>query len=192
MLHCTIDARAALPLTAGHVRRLWPSDLAPARDHLLRLDPVTRRERFSGAVSDAYLQEHARQALLSDGLVLGYRVGNAVRGMAELRGMAPGVAEGAFSVEAGHRRRGIGHALFRRLLLAARNRDIRTLHLRCMPDNRAMQALARRHGARLVFDGDAVLGEVATEAPTVMSLWQEALAEHLALPLALYDRRPVL
>lgn len=192
MLHRTMTQ--GLPILAasvpGIVRRLWPGDLDRVRAHLRRLDPDSRRARFTGAVSDAFLDIHAERSLLSGGLVLGYRAGDAVRGVAELQRIDDGRAEAAFSVEAGHRRRGVGHALFRRVLLAARNRGYRTLHLRCLPHNHAMQALARRHGARLVFDGDEMLGEVRTPGPTMASLWQEAMADHLTLPLALCDRRP--
>lgn len=192
MLHRTKnDTPIAVPFApAGLVRRLWPGDIGLASAHLLRLDPDSRRSRFTGTVSDAYLERYAHEALASDGLVLGYRLGEAVRGMAELQMTGPDRAEAAFSVEAGHRRRGVGRALFRRLLLAARNRGARTIHLRCLPHNRAMQELARRHGARLVHDGDEMLGEVETDAPTALSLWQETVAESLALPWALYDRRP--
>ncbi|KAA2236843.1 GNAT family N-acetyltransferase [Salinarimonas soli] len=179
----------SLPAT-GIIRRLWPGDVALVRDHLLRLDPDSRRSRFTGAVSDAFLETYAERALLSDGLVLGYRAGDGLRGVAELQMVDETRAEAAFSVEAGYRRRGVGAALFRRILLGARNRGARTVHLRCLPHNRAMQALARRHGARLVFDGDEMVGEVATRGPTPASIWEEAFAEGLTLPLALLDRRP--
>jgi GNAT superfamily N-acetyltransferase len=194
MLHCTMSDRSPLfaSIPIALVRRLWPSDVDLMRAHLLRLDAEARRSRFTGAVSDAFLEIHADEALRSDGLVLGYRHGEAVRGVAELQMAGAREAEAAFSVEASHRRRGVGHALFRRVLLAARNRGVRTLHLRCLPHNRAMQALARRHGARIIVEDGEMLAEVATQAPTVVSLWQEAMAENLGLPLALYDRRPVL
>jgi RimJ/RimL family protein N-acetyltransferase len=195
MLHRTIDRDAirlppASPAVPGLVRRLWPGDLALVREHLLRLDADSRRSRFTGAVSDAFLEAHAERALLSGGLVLGYRVGDALRGVAELQMVDDARAEAAFSVETSYRRRGVGAALFRRILLGARNRGARTVHLRCLPHNRAMQALARRHGARLVFDGDEMLGEVQTRGPTLASLWEEAFAEGLTLPLAVLDRRP--
>lgn len=181
-----------LTAASSAVRRIGPGDVELLRAHLLRLDPESRRARFTGAVSDAYLEAYAERALRSDGLVIGYRDAGAIRGVAELQAIDGTRAEAAFSVEAPLRRRGIGRALFHRVLLAARNRGARTIHLRCLPQNRAMQALARRHGARLVFDGDEMLGEVETAGPTFVSVWQEAVAEGLTLPFALADRRPAL
>ncbi len=37
------------------IRRLWPSDMEAYRDHLLRLDPRSRHERFGGGMSDDFL-----------------------------------------------------------------------------------------------------------------------------------------
>ena len=36
----------------GSIRKLWVADTAAFRDHLLRLDPQTRRNRFGMAASD--------------------------------------------------------------------------------------------------------------------------------------------
>jgi len=170
--------------TGGLIRRLWPSDVEALQAHLLRLDPETRRSRFCGAVSEAYLERYAQAALQGEGLVLGFVRGGEIRGAAELHGDG-GWAEAAFSVETAERRRGVGSSLFRRVVLAARNRGVRTIQLRCLPHNRAMQALARRHGARLVFDGDEMLGRMETGRATPFTLWHEALAEGLAWPAAL-------
>ena len=120
-------------LRKGSIRRLWRSDLTAYRDHLLRLDPRTRRDRFSGAVSDTFLERYAEGAFSEDRIMLAYVVGEEVRGVAELCPFAPPYVdegEAAFSVEEPYRLRGIGTALFRRLLLIARNRGIRTLHVR--------------------------------------------------------------
>jgi RimJ/RimL family protein N-acetyltransferase len=160
----------------GSIRRLWRADLAAYRDHLLRLDLQTRRDRFSGAVSDAFLERYAERAFAEDRIVLAYMIGGEVRGVAELCPFASPYAdegEAAFSVETPYRLRGVGTALFRRLILLARNRGIRTLHVRCLPQNRAMQILARRHGARLVFEHEEAHGQVDAGPPTPFSLLQE-------------------
>jgi hypothetical protein len=59
------------------------------------------------------------------------------------------------------------------VILLARNRGIRTLHVRCLPHNRAMQVLARRHGARLVFKHEAAHGTLDAGPPTPFSVFQE-------------------
>ena len=56
------------------------------------------------------------------------------------------------------RGRGIGAALFSRLLVTARNRKIKRLYMSCLSHNRAMQALARKFQAQLVFEAADVLG----------------------------------
>ena len=35
----------------GVIRKLWVGETAKYRDHLLRLDPTSRRNRFGGGVS---------------------------------------------------------------------------------------------------------------------------------------------
>jgi hypothetical protein len=40
----------------GTVRRLLPSEIELYRQHLLRLDPETPRNRFGGAVSDEFIR----------------------------------------------------------------------------------------------------------------------------------------
>lgn len=124
----------------GSIRLLWRADLDDYREHLLRLDPQTRRDRFSGAVADAFLERYAEQAFREDRITLAYVVGGEVRGVAELCPFAhPYCDEGeaAFSVETPYRLRGIGTALFRRLILLARNRGIRK--------PRALPAAQSRH-----------------------------------------------
>lgn len=171
----------------GTIRRLWRADLDAYRDHLLRLDPQTRRDRFSGAVADSFLEAYAERAFAEDRIVLGHVVGDEVRGVAELCPFAPPYqreGEAAFSVETPYRLRGIGTALFRRMILIARNRGVRTLHVRCLPHNRAMQVLARRHGARLLFEADETSGQVDAGPATPFSVWQEWAAIGLDLAAA--------
>ena len=43
----------------GIIRKLWINETEAYRDHLLRLDRVSRNRRFSGAVSDELIARHA-------------------------------------------------------------------------------------------------------------------------------------
>ena len=43
----------------GLIRKLWISEADQYRDHLLRLDPTSRRNRFAGPVSDQFLRDYA-------------------------------------------------------------------------------------------------------------------------------------
>ena len=44
---------------AADIRRLWRSDLPAFREHLLRLDEISRHMRFGGGVSDAFIAQYA-------------------------------------------------------------------------------------------------------------------------------------
>lgn len=162
----------------GEVRRLWPAERDLFTAHLLRLDAATRRERFGTAVNDDFLVTYAETTFGVGGLVYAYVEAGEVRGAAELRGLEEIVVqtgEAAFSVEKGWRRRGIGEALFGRLITAARNRSIRTLYMTCLPENAAMRSLARKFEAELVGGYADVEGRIATGAPTPFTLLDEAI-----------------
>jgi len=162
----------------GVIRRLWPAERELFKEHLLRLDAVTRHERFGTAVNDAFLENYATTTFGVGGLVYAYVEDDIVRGAAELRGLDDIVAqtgEAAFSVEAGWRRRGIGTDLFGRLITAARNRGIRTLYMTCLPGNTAMRRLAARFEADLVSGYADVEGVIATGGPTPFTILDEAI-----------------
>lgn len=166
--------------TTGHgeVRRLWPAERDLFKAHLLRLDEVTRRERFGTAVNDDFLENYAVTTFGVGGLVYAYIEDGAVRGAAELRGLEDIMAqtgEAAFSVERDWRRRGIGGVLFGRLITAARNRGIRTLYMTCLPGNAAMRRLARKFEADLAGGYADVEGVIATGRPTPFTILDEAL-----------------
>lgn len=166
--------------TTGHgeVRRLWPAERGLFKAHLLRLDEVTRRERFGTAVNDDFLENYAVTTFGVGGLVYAYIEDGAVRGAAELRGLEDIMAqtgEAAFSVERDWRRRGIGGVLFGRLITAARNRGIRTLYMTCLPGNAAMRRLARKFEADLAGGYADVEGVIATGRPTPFTILDEAL-----------------
>jgi GNAT superfamily N-acetyltransferase len=113
---------------ADRIRRLWPSDAAAYRDHLLRLDSDARYSRFGTVMVDAIVAEHAHACFGAETLIFGDFAEGEIRGAAELHilGAAAGIygryGEAAFSVEKRWRRSGLGSALVERLILAARNR----------------------------------------------------------------------
>ncbi len=168
------------PLIDGVIRKLWIDRSGPYRDHLLRLDAESRRNRFGGAVSDEFIANYAELSRGLDAVMHGFFVDGVLRGVAELRPLGDGFAheaEAAFSIEKPWQSHGVGSALLERTLLAARNRGLKFLHMACLADNKRMQQLARKYDADLSFDFSSVVGEVSTPRPTPLSLMREILAD---------------
>jgi GNAT superfamily N-acetyltransferase len=139
----------------GYVRTLSPQEELPLlRDHLLRLDPESRHDRFNGFLDDNFIERYAAKCAADGTIIVAYMENGIVRGAAELH--PPEQSEGvvpeiAFSVEACVRRQGVGSILFRRLLSEARWRGYRRLRVTTGAENQAMRALASKFGAHLVF-----------------------------------------
>jgi GNAT superfamily N-acetyltransferase len=172
------------------IRKLWVGEAAIYREHALRLDPQSRRNRFGGGVSDAYIESYLNGTLACDAVVHGCFIDGTLRGAAELRPLGPDrpdEAEAALSVEQPWQSHGVGSALLSRTLLAARNRGIRRLHMACLADNRRMQQLARKFDAALSIEFGSIMGEVATSRPTPLSLMRELLTDGHGLATAMLD-----
>jgi len=164
----------------GIIRKLWINETDAYRDHLLRLDRVSRNRRFSGAVSDERIARHASSANGPGVVVHGFFVDAVLRGAAELRPpRSPLTREGeaAFSIEQSWQSHGVGTVLLERTLLSARNLGIKTLQMNWLVDNQRMQKLARKFGADLKVDFDSVVGEVDPPPYTPLSLMREAAAD---------------
>jgi GNAT superfamily N-acetyltransferase len=172
------------------IRKLWIGEADIYRDHLLRLDADSRRNRFAGTVSDEFVRNYAELSFGIDALIHGFFVDGALHGAAELRPIGAPLmreAEAAFSIEKPWQSHGVGSLLLERTLLAARNRGIKFLHMACLADNKRMQQLARKYDAELTFDFSNVVGEVATPRPTPLSVMREILADGHGFATAMFD-----
>src|SRR5258705_4962304 len=177
-------------LIDGVIRKLWIDRAGPYRDHLLRLDANSSRNRFGGAVSDEFIHKYIALPIGLDAVIHGYFVDGVLRGVAELRPLGPGLtdeAEVAFSIETPWQSNGVGTALLERTLLAARNRGIKLLHMACLVNNARMIELARKFEAELKFDFGSVIGEVEAAHPTPMSVWRELVADTHGFATAMFD-----
>jgi GNAT superfamily N-acetyltransferase len=138
----------------GSIRTLTAREMPLLRDHLLRLDPASRRDRFHGATDDSFIDSYAARCLADGTVVIAYVEDGKVLGAAELHQpdtSADGVPEIAFSVERSLRRKGIGSILFRRLIAEAEGRAYQSLRITTGSSNEAMRALAHKFGAHLTF-----------------------------------------
>jgi GNAT superfamily N-acetyltransferase len=139
----------------GYVRTLSQHEELPLlRDHLLRLDPETRHDRFNGYMDDSFIERYAARCAADGTIIVAYMENGIVRGAAELHPPEQSedcLPEIAFSVEASLRRRGVGSILFERLIAEARWKGYRTLRVTTGAQNQAMRALAAKFGADLTF-----------------------------------------
>jgi GNAT superfamily N-acetyltransferase len=174
----------------GVIRKLWVGETEKYRAHMLRLDPVSRHSRFAGGVSDDFIRNYADLSKSLDAVVHGFFIDGQMHGASELRPLGvrfPRQAEAAMSVEKPWQSHGVGSALLRHTLLAARNRGIRLLHMACLAENQRMQQLARKFDAELSFDFGNVIGEVESSRPTPLSLMREMMADGHGFATAMLD-----
>lgn len=151
-------------LAQGVIRRLRPSEFSLFRDHLLRLDQESRHDRFNVAIDDDFIVAYVNRCFADRTTVIGYVEGERVLGAAELHERADEAeptGEIAFSVERELQHRGIGAALFERLIAGARGSGYARLRVTTHPGNGAMRSLARRFGAHLHFEHGDTVGSIS-------------------------------
>lgn len=152
------SGKLALANPSAEIRRLGCDELDLFRDHLLRLDRTTRRNRFAMPVDDAFLTSYAETSMALNPVIFGYFEDGLLRGSAELRPLSDSSsAEAAFCIETGWRDCGIGTRLMSRLLDEATRQRFEKIYINCLATNRTMQALARKFSARFTYlDGDVI------------------------------------
>lgn len=198
--HAPELARRRQALPCAEMRRLWSADMGAFRDHLLRLDPTSRHQRFGGGMSDDFLRHYAESCFGKGDLVFGAVLDGHVVGAAELRSnqaiwaeQAPFQrhlhAEAAFSVETAYRRRGIGEQLFSRIVSAASNHGVETIDIVCMPDNVVMIRLAQKFKANFTFEENMYTGRLVARLPTAYSMLSEISHDMRDYTASLFDRQ---
>ncbi|MDP1869878.1 GNAT family N-acetyltransferase [Bradyrhizobium sp.] len=151
----------------GSVRTLRQQEELPLlRDHLLRLDPESRHDRFHGFMDESFIERYAAKCADDGTVIIAYIEDGVVRGAAELHppGRSPdSQPEIAFSVEATVRRQGVGSILFKKLIAEARAKGYRSLRITTGAQNQAMRALAHKFGANLKFRHGESTGSIDLE-----------------------------
>jgi hypothetical protein len=177
-------------ISGGVVRRLWVGETELYRQHLLRLDAGSRRNRFGGAVSDEFIKRYAEpSAPRRRGHLRFFCRWDRTR----CRGAAPARTSGRSRGGAKHRagvaepRRGNGVA--RTCAARGAQQKIERLHMLCPADNRRMQQLARKFDAELSFQSGSVVGEMKAPRPTSISMMRELVDDSIGLATAMLDVR---
>lgn len=150
--------RAVHPL--GTIRALGRHEQTLHRDHLLRLDADGRRDRFNGVADDLFITRYSERCFAGPTCVFALIDDQGeVRGTAELHPpLKSEPADVAFSVEPHLRRKGIATALFEAVIEGARAEAIGELRITSSAGNLAMRALARKFGARFIFEAGEATG----------------------------------
>ena len=168
-----------VPFGNGEIRVLSEAGKSLFREHLMRLDPETRRSRFAMHATDTFLTGYAETSFSLNTLIFAYFEDGLVRATAELRSLDDfELAEAAFCVEKDWRRNGLASALMTSLLKSARSRDVRHIYINCLASNRHMQALARKFSAEMTFEAGDVIGRLVPlqeDAPS----WLSQLSDRL-------------
>lgn len=137
------------------IRSLITQELPLLRDHLLRLDPQSRRDRFNGYADEDFIRKYAEKCAADGTIIMAYFTDDGqVHAAAELHQpdlSSDSLPEIAFSVEAELRRKGVGSELFQRLIAVARSLGYERLRITTGAENHAMRALAAKFGAQLRF-----------------------------------------
>ncbi len=144
-------AKAPIADAPWRLIRLHPGDGDRYCDHLLRLDAEDRRFRFFEEPPEFLIALHAGAAAGDGRIVFGCESQGEIRAAGELVSDPQNPAHGelAFSVEKPWRRRGLGGALMRAMIDAAKDKNFTCLELEMLPENLAMQSLARRFSTDL-------------------------------------------
>jgi GNAT superfamily N-acetyltransferase len=139
----------------GLVRKLSRREMPLLREHLLRLDSESRRDRFNGFADESFIERYAEKCQADGTIVIAYLDDGMVMAAAELHppggGLDSTTPEIAFSVERHLRRNGLGSLLFKRLIAEARLKGYVSLRITTGAQNDAMRALASKFGAHLTF-----------------------------------------
>jgi GNAT superfamily N-acetyltransferase len=166
--------------TSGYVRTLRQQEELPLlRDHLLRLDPASRHDRFNGFMDDSFIEKYAARCADDGTIIIVYIENGLVRGAAELHPpdeSADGLPEIAFSVEAVVRRQGVGSILFKRLIQEARWKGYDALRITTGAQNQSMRALANKFGAHLTFRHGESTGNIDLKQTPQVELARLAIA----------------
>jgi RimJ/RimL family protein N-acetyltransferase len=175
----------------GNVRTLRQQEELPQlRDHLLRLDPQSRHDRFHGFMDDDFIERYAAKCADDGTVIIAYIEDGVIRGAAELHppDQSPdSQAEIAFSVETCVRRQGVGSILFRTLIAEARSKGYQSLRITTGAQNQAMRALANKFGAHLTFRHGESTGSIDLKQQPQPELAKHAIAAPAEAARAMVD-----
>lgn len=171
-IRCQVSLIAQLG--AGHRPRV--------QAHLQALSPEDRYLRFAHSISDDAIRGYVRQIRYGRDAAFGaFDDDGELQGFAHLAFASDGgPAELGLSVARCARRQGVGLALLQRAAAHARNRGQPLLMMVYVPENTALESLARRAGMHIAPDPAEARAYLTLPPATPESLLREAFGESVA------------
>ena len=171
------------------ISTLDDEDLPKIRSHLLRLNQEDRYLRFFTIAKDALIERYVRDHI---DLVFGRGFGIITIPDRRLIGFAHASrienengrvsVEVGFSVDREFRGQGLAKRLMDRVLTYCRTHHVDTMYMSCLRENRAMQAIARNAGLRIVTNADEAVAELElSPSDHAKSISQEIAYEQISV-----------
>lgn len=169
-------------------RRLASHELNLYAEHLTRLGPDDRYLRFGYRISDEQIARYVETQFRTKSTVIAHFD-------ADLKVVAAieivyseskfhlnnEMAEIGLSVEEAHRGQGLGTLLFKRALILARNRGVKTMVSHCLSQNRFMMRIARDNGMTIHSESGDSTGTMELTPRTPDSILKECIGEGIAM-----------
>jgi predicted acetyltransferase len=170
------------------IRRLASQELTLYSDHLKRLGPDDRYLRFGYQISDEQIVRYVETQFRTKSTVMAHFDDdqNVIAAMEIVYSESKfhlnnEMAEIGLSVEEDHRGKGLGTLLFKRALILARNRGVKTMVSHCLSQNRFMMRIAKANGMTIHSESGDSTGSVELSPPNVESILKECIGEGMGL-----------
>jgi GNAT superfamily N-acetyltransferase len=155
------------------IRKLGKAERNLLLAHLLRLDPASRRLRFSGTVSDENITAYVARLDEADCSTIGaFDEDGVLRGVCETIRFKDG-AEIALSVENKLQGAGIGQKMLSETLRRAAARGIKKVHLTAMAENGRLRRLAAAFPSSVRMEDGGVEIDMETGTPEFRDIISE-------------------
>jgi len=171
------------------IRKLSQLELQKYSDHLLRLNSDDRYLRFGSQITDDMIIKHVISKSKDKKIILAAFDDNTFNIIAACEvafiissdSYNAETAEIGLSVEDNFRGRGLGTELFKRALIVARNRRVKTLLSYCLTRNKFMMRIAKAHGMQIHTEYGSSEASIQLPQPSAASLFEEMLGEGMAI-----------
>jgi GNAT superfamily N-acetyltransferase len=163
------------------VQRLDKRSRAALLAHFLALAPEDRRLRFGSSLSAGVIAQYVGRIDFERDAAFGvHDMSLALVGVVHAA-FVDDYAELGLSVLPGHRRQGIGSALFERGAAHARNRSVPRLYMHCLRENAAIVHIAKKFDMRIVVEEGEADAHLDLPPASAGSIAGELVTDRLAL-----------